>query len=86
MAKKPSERGPISAALARPNNGGARYSTRPDAKARGPIPDLAAKQRALTTAIRRHGVKLSLSQRDALREALEETAAALEAIEKPIIL
>jgi hypothetical protein len=52
----------------------------------GPIPDLAAKQRALTTAIRRHGVKLSLSQRDALREALEETAAALEAIEKPIIL
>lgn len=64
--------------------GGARYSTRPDAKPRGPAPDLVAAARRITAAIKRHGVKID--QRDQLYAALVEAQQALDELDKPIIL
>ncbi len=65
-------------------HGGARYSTRPDAKARGPAPDLIAATRRITAAIKRHGVKID--DRDGLYAALTEARQALDELEQPIII
>lgn len=70
--------------MAKNSHGGARYSTRPDAKPRGPAPDLAKLARRITAAIRRHGVKID--DRDALYAALGEAQQALDELDKPIIL
>lgn len=63
------------------SHGGARHSTRPDAKPRGFAPDYLARIAAIRAAIARYGV--AAAQRDAVRAALEE---AIEAIDKPIIV
>lgn len=70
--------------MTKTTHGGARYSTRPDAKPRGPAPDLVAAAKRITAAIRRHGFKID--DRDGLYAALGEAQAALDELDKPIIL
>lgn len=69
--------------MAKSPHGGARYSTRPDAKPRGPAPDLTKLAQRITAAIKRQGVKID--DRDGLYAALTEAQQALDELDKPII-
>lgn len=76
MTKQSRAPGPISAALARPGNGGARRGA-------GRPPDLARRVRDVTDYLRSPGAKLSQAERSALRLAIDELIAFLD---EPIII
>lgn len=63
------------------SHGGARHSTRSDAKPRGYAPDYIKRIAAIRAAIARYGVPAA--QRTAVKAALE---AAIDELDRPIIL
>lgn len=63
--------------------GGARTTSRPDAKSRGPKPDLTALVLELRTKLANHRYKFSAADLEALRSALGAALADVAALQAP---
>lgn len=61
--------------------GGARIAATPGP--RGYPPNLAAQQARIAAALRKHGARIPLAQRETLRAAIDEAKAELEQLDKP---